>query len=88
MGAAVSRNEGSLAPEHRESPVRSAQTGDAPVTPYVHRQQALVEAAFAPPAFDESYPGPLKLVILIGAPLAIWSVVFAGAAAVAGALLH
>ena len=88
MGAAARRSELSPATAPRESPVRPARTDDSPVAPYVHRQRALLESAFGPPGSDESYPGPLKLVILIGAPVAIWSIVFAGAAAVAGVLIH
>jgi len=63
--------------------VRAAHEADQPQQSAVHLQHAMLEAAFSESEV-RGYPGPVKVALLVGAPLAIWIGLFA----VAGRILH
>lgn len=63
--------------------VRAAHEADQPQPSAVRLQHAMLEAAFSESTV-KPYPGPVKVAILIGAPLAFW----VGAFALATRLIH
>lgn len=58
------------------SHLRAAHEADQPQDSAVHRQRAMLEAAFSDPS-ARPYPAPVRLAILVGAPLALWVGIFA-----------
>jgi hypothetical protein len=86
MPAALKRREEFPQVAHGVPPVRPARASDQPVSTPVHHQHARLHQAFAERPRSESYPGALKLAILVGGPLVLWAGIFSGAMAVAHAV--
>ena len=68
--------------------VRAAQTSDQPVSTHVHQQQARLHHAFAPGAQTQRRLDPVRIALLVLAPVMLWSLLLTGGILVVRAIVH